>query len=337
MSQLHNALQAKRLLVAAIATAGIVAASPAVYAQSGFWDSQNEGWFFYEPEPVEEPPEEQKPLEVHPVEIPPPEKATLEPEEAPPQPAYLSARWLKENLPRYHQAALDDPTNVETVAVYAFLKRVALDKAEQFTKTYQDALLKYPVLDENTNRSTASFATKALDEEAEAAKFRLLHEIGQRTLGLFFFYEEDCEVCINQTRPLEWIKRRGGFDVQPISLDGSPMPINGYEDFSVDNGQAEMLGLVATPAIYLVVDSQTIVSIGQGGTSAHALAEAIISQARMNGVISEEEYQATQASRLNPLGDSFDQMLQAKAIAPNDDGFIEPNAMFEVIKEEISR
>tara|TARA_R110000851_G_scaffold328806_2_gene500073 strand:+ start:9040 stop:10083 length:1044 start_codon:yes stop_codon:yes gene_type:complete len=336
MSQPYNALWPKRLLVAAIACAGIAVTSPAVYAQSGFWDSQNEGWFFYEPEPVEEEPPEENPPQVVPVEIDPPEPPEETPE-PPEEPAYLSAVWLKDNLPRYHQAALDDPTNVQTVAVYAFLKRVALDKAEQFTKTYQQALLKYPVLDENTNRSTASFATKAMDQEADEAKFRLLREISNRSLGLFFFYEDDCEVCLEQTRPLNWVKRRGGFDVQPISLDGAPIPIKGYENFSVDEGQAEMLGLVATPAIYLVIDSQNIVSIGQGGTSAHALAEAIITQARMNGVISEEEFQSTQSSRLNPLGQSFNQLIESKSIAPREDGFIDPDSMYELIEEEISR
>ncbi|WP_304526841.1 conjugal transfer protein TraF [Halomonas sp. I5-271120] len=340
MSRLLNTRYTKTICAAAVAAvttslALSLASSPA-HAQQSFWDNQDEGWFFYEPDPVPEEEPEEKPPEVKPVVIPPPDSKKPEEPPEPEEPAYLSAQWLKENLPRYHRAALDNPTDVETVAVYAYLKRVALDKAEQFTRTYQDALLKYPVLDENTNRSTASFASKALDDAAKEASARLLRTIGERTLGLFFFYEEDCAACIDQTRPLDWVRRKSGFDVQPISLDGSPLPVTGFENYVVDEGQSDMLGIVTTPAIYLVIDSKTIVSVGQGGIAADDLAEAVIDQARMNNVISDAEFQETQNSKMNPLGQSFEQMLKAKPTQPDERGYIEPNDMFELIKGEIS-
>ncbi len=284
----------------------LTASLPALGDTGTFYERKAEGWFFYEPEPLPpepvpepEPEPEPKAVVIAPPTEAPPEDVAGALEATPPAP--FSTVWIRENLPKYQEAALDDPTNVEKAAAVAFVKRLALDKAEQFTHTHEKMMLKYPILDESTNRSQSSFATKAMDSSAASNADRLLTKIANNTLGLFYFFEGDCPVCVAQTSPLRSLVNRYKFSIQPISLDGSHLPVKGYENFKIDQGQARVLGVVKAPAIYLVVTPDQILSLGQGGTSASDLNKSLLLQAQAAGVITDEEYQSTRTSSFNPL------------------------------------
>lgn len=313
----------------------LATAQPALADEGTFYERKAEGWFFYEPEPLplEPPPEPEPEPEPKTVVVsPPPTESSAEPAE-PTGPAPFSTVWIRENLPKYQEAALDDPTNVEKAAAVALVKRLALDKAEQFTHTHEKMMLKYPILDESTNRSQSSFATKAMDRSAANNADKLLTKIANNTLGLFYFYEDECPVCIAQTSPLRTLVNRYRFKIQPISMDGSHLPVKGYENFKVDEGQSRVLGVVKAPAIYLVVTPDQILSLGQGGTSASDLNKSLLLQAQAAGVITDEEYQSTRTSSFNPLQLIANQRMQGggdlQDSMEGDTGYIDPEQLIK--------
>lgn len=281
-----------------------------VYADS-FWNDRSEGWWFYEPDPVPIVKPEPKPTPkidtslVVTLPKTPPESTAEDPGPVP-----FSATWLKVNLPRYQQIALDNPGDVDAVASYALLKRMAMDNAQLFTRTYKRALLRYPVLDESTNRPMATFATRQVDEAAIQARDQLLKKIAERSAGLFLFVKPDCPVCGAQTAALSYLKSNYGFEVKPILVGGDDpkgRPIYAaLGNVALDSGQAASLHPVALPAIYLVnpkaAPSKQILSIGQGGTSVPQLMDSLIEQSLVQGVITDGEYDETLNFNFNPLG-----------------------------------
>lgn len=106
----------------------------------------------------------------------PPERAlAVELEEAdasppaPSGPTPLSSAWLRENLDRYRDAAVDDPTPAK-VRAYLLLQRVAMDRASAFARATQAVTLGDPLLDANVERPIASFEAQAMDAQAHRAR-----------------------------------------------------------------------------------------------------------------------------------------------------------------------
>lgn len=327
--------QALWILAYTVVPASLVPAHTALADEGTFYERKAEGWFFYEPEPLppEPPPEPEPEPEPRAVVVAPPTDDTAPEPAQVTAPAPFSTVWIRENLPKYQEAALDDPTNVEKAAAVAFVKRLALDKAEQFTHTHEKMMLKYPILDESTNRSQSSFATKAMDGAAANNADKLLTKIANNTLGIFYFYEDNCPVCVAQTSPLRTLINRYQFKIQPISMDGSHLPVKGYENFKVDEGQSRVLGVVKAPAIYLVVTPDQILSLGQGGTSASDLNKSLLLQAQAAGVITDEEYQSTRTSSFNPLQMIANQRMRGggdlQDSMEGDTGYIDPELLIK--------
>jgi conjugal transfer pilus assembly protein TraF len=118
---------------------------------AGFYFREQEGWFWYEREP--EPSLEESPVPRSPTAQTPAPLAQTAPE----GPEPLSAKWIREHIGKYRDAAIDDPTP-QNVALYLYLQRVALDKSRRFAAATQRAVQLDPFLDEITQRPTATFA-----------------------------------------------------------------------------------------------------------------------------------------------------------------------------------
>jgi conjugal transfer pilus assembly protein TraF len=58
-----------------------------------------------------------------------------------------------------------------------------------------------------------------------------------------------------------------GFKIYPVSLDGLPMPNGLFGNFRLDQGQAALLGVEQTPALFLIKPPRQIVSLTQGALS----------------------------------------------------------------------
>lgn len=260
----------------------VLAAIPAFSDDSArFYKREKEGWFFYRERPPIEKPQR-----------PPP--ASLPSDRQTDNPAPFSAAWLKTNLPKFRQRAIDDPSP-QNVAAYFALQRLAIDKAERFARTAALLPTLYPELDENLRRPRAQFAANITDRLAQEGTRQALSEIAS-TCGLFFFFTSTCPHCQAQASVLEALRDDHGFIIFPISLDGGPLPGGQFPDYRIDSGQARALAVEVTPALFLVrpdAKEDPIRLIGQGAMALSDLERRIIEVAFAAGWIDRKTYEKT--------------------------------------------
>ncbi len=169
-----------------------------------------------------------------------------------------------------------------------------LDKAERFSTVSQQVMMADPVLDENSRRPIASFGARAADEQAEIKTIQVAKRLA-REAGLWFFYSSTCTYCIKQAGVLKGLTSAYGFNVLPIALDGLPLPNALYPHYAVDKGQAHVLDVNTTPALFLVKPGNKggILPLGQGLLSGDDLIKRAMVLGYQRGWIGEEDYQDT--------------------------------------------
>ena len=212
-------------------------------------------------------------------------------ETAPKDPRPLSAQWLREHMGEYRDPAIDDPTP-KNVALYLYLQRVALDKSSRFAAATQRAVQLDPFLDEITRRPTATFAANLTNRQAGDNRDSVLRRIAE-TAGVLFFFRSDCPYCEAQAPLLQLLASRYGFSILPVSVDGAPLPGGAFPDFRRDAGQAQALGVVSTPALFLARPPDGTVPLSQGLLSLAQLQERVVVAAVQAGWISEGEFTRT--------------------------------------------
>jgi conjugal transfer pilus assembly protein TraF len=289
---------------------GVCLTAPLRPEAAGFYFREKEGWFWYERDPVPGP--EPKP---------PPVSPPVAAKAAPQGPSPLSAQWLREHLGAYRDAAIDDPT-AQNVAPYLYLQRVALDKARRFAAATQRAVQCDPFLDELTQRPTATFAANLVNREAGEARDQVLSDIAAQA-GVMFFFRSDCPYCEVEAPLLEMLTTRYGFAILPVSLDGAPLPGGVFPAFSRDRGQAEALGVVSTPALFLARPPDVLLPLSQGLLSLAQLKDRVVRAAVDAGWISADAY-----TRTRPV--TADLTLAASAlpdVLPED-----PSALLRVLQ-----
>ncbi|NEX19883.1 conjugal transfer protein TraF [Thiorhodococcus mannitoliphagus] len=283
-----------------------------------FYERGAEGWFWYAPE-LSVAPEPEPQL----TPAPPLVSETSQPEEAasamePTEPVPLSAAWLRANLERYQRQAIDDPTPTK-VALYLYLQRITLDKASRFTDAYQRVVQSDPFLDETTRRPVGNYSN-LLNRIAGQQRQAVLEDLASAA-GIWFFYRSDCPYCAAQAPVLHLLSEQTGFRVQAIALDSRALPNGRFPQFRRDTGQAARLGIISTPALFLVRPPAGIVPIAQGLLSLSDLEQRLLLAAREAGWIDEAAY-----ARTKPLvADlSLDWGLETPLSVPEDpDDFLE--------------
>jgi len=320
------------LLVCSLLALTVSAAKSAPDDAARFYERSAEGWFWYAEEPPEpELPEQEPEPPQQPTPSPPPPLAQPMPrtQPSPSGPAPLSAAWLREHLEHYRDQAIDDPSP-SNVALYLYLQRLVLDKAERFAEATQRAVWADPLLDETTRRPLATFAANLANREAGAAREAALSLIAEQA-GLWFFYRSDCPYCEAQAPLLELLTSRYGLAVRAVSLDGRPLPGGFFPDFATDAGQAKALGVISTPALFLVRPPDGVVPIAQGVLSLAELQARLVQAATEAGWIPEHWRERTRARvtdlRLDgtplqeaALTDDPDQLLEhlrSRAVLPS--------------------
>lgn len=312
----------KVLVIAAIC---VSVCGPAL-ARGSFYDGKGEGWLFHNWQaPVEEPvkeepekPEVESPTPVEEVE----EKVA---EDVSPKDVFLSAAWLRENMQVYMDRAIDNPTP-ENIAAYAYLQKVAVDKSHRFTEGMQEAVVMDPLLDENTRRPLAGAGGKAANRAAKAASKKALSELS-KVAGIWFFYRSDCPYCEIEAPLLKSLQDRYGIKTYAISIDGRPMPGGFFPDFKKDNGQAEKLEVIQTPAMFVVrPGTRDIVPLGQTLLSGEELEDRLILVTRKMGLLPEETYEKTKPMRL-------DYRFEAPVVP--EDSLDDPEAMIRQLRHQL--
>ncbi|TVQ94552.1 MAG: conjugal transfer protein TraF [Chromatiaceae bacterium] len=284
--------------------------TPVLHAQTAFYDRKSEGWFFYQdppppPEPIPAPPPPVTPS----VETAADEAVGPAPADGP---APLSSAWLREHLDRFRDQAIDDPS-AHNVAVYLYLQRAAMDKATRFAEATQRVVLADPFLDETTARPLATFGANLANQLAATEREALLTRIASLAV-IWFFYRADCPYCEAQAPLLDLLSTRYGFHVMAIALDGQPLPGGWFPNYRIDQGQATQLGVVSTPALFLVHPDVTppVAPIAQGVLSLAQLEDRIPRTAVAAGWISEADFR-----RARPVDHGF-AMQPSGAPLPDD-------------------
>ena len=256
---------------------------------AGYFGDKERGWFWYEQDPAPE--ESPEPAPAKPV----PQEAVKPPQPKADEPAPLSAEWMRINMPKYRDRAIDDPTK-ENVAAYAYVQRVMLDKAERFTSAFQGVVMNDPVLDENTRRPIATFGANAKDEIAQQSKSATMKRLAGMA-GLWFFYESTCKFCVKQAEVLKGLQATYGFSILPVAVDGMPLPGSPFKDYMADNGQAKQLGVNTTPALYLVKPGAGggSIQLGQGLFAMDEIVERSLYLAHERRWIGTAEFDGTRA------------------------------------------
>ncbi|MBI5330038.1 MAG: conjugal transfer protein TraF [Betaproteobacteria bacterium] len=249
-------------------------AVPAWADQAGqpFFQGKEEGWFWYkDPKdlPVQEPP---KPMS--------PALAPAKPKETAP----LSVEWLKKQMPVLLDRAIDNPTR-ENVEAYLYAQRLAMDKSQRFAEMSQRVVYSDPFLDENNRVPIASFAKSSflngIDQAADAGLKHLATKA-----GLWVFFDSRCQLCRVHAETIEAMRKRHGFAVKYISLDGKGLP--NIPAWVPDQGQSRTLNVRMTPTTVLVAPPNHFLVVSQGMMAQTQLEERML-------VAVESEYLLPQA------------------------------------------
>ena len=274
----------------------ILAALPTEACAGGFFGRAAEGWWFYnealpeaEPEVPELPPPSTAPTPEPPKEAEPP-KAAKEPG----GPAPFSAAWLRVEVPKAMERAIDDPTD-ENIRAYAYLQRLVMDKASKFGARAQRVIMADPLVDESMRRPRSSFAVQAVDFTAAQNVQATLKRIAEST-GLLFFFRGDCPYCSAQAPLIQALSRQFGFRILPVSLDGQGLPNGEFPEFKPDQGQAVTMGVEQVPAVFMMRPPDGVAAVAQGLVSLEELQQRILLAAVNAGFLSEDELRGTRAA-----------------------------------------
>lgn len=262
---------------------------------SSYYKGKAEGWFWYKDPPKEE--EEPKKELPPPPPPPPPPPQPAPPEEkveppTPKGPEVFSVAWIKKNLPKYRDRAIDNPTDANVQAYY-YLQRVMMDKASRFSEASSRAIMKDPFLDEDSRRPVATYAANAMNREVTANKDKVLRSLADR-VGVFFFFKSNCMLCAEQANVLQSLTTSTGINIIPVSLDGGPLDNNAFPDYRVDDGQAKKLEIFQTPALALAMPPQGTAIVGYGAITLDVLFNRILMATRDAGIIDHKTFASTQ-------------------------------------------
>lgn len=254
-------------------------------AEERFFEDRERGWHWYELMPVEEDPEQDERDKG--AEASPRPEDTSEPDGPPP----MSAEWLRQELPRLRDRAIDSPTR-HNVQAYFYAQRIMMDKAQIFANMAQTVTTTDPLLDENLRLPFASAARAATLASAEDAKKEIVEELAQKA-GIWVFFDETCEFCREQLRPINRFADRHSMEIRIISRQGRQITgVNNRVRVLPDTGQFATLGIDFTPAVMLVVPPEGFYIVSQGFIDYASLVDRLVGAAGHYGLIEKDRYLA---------------------------------------------
>jgi conjugal transfer pilus assembly protein TraF len=293
-----------------------------VQAINDFYLDSDRGWYWHEAPPLEQ--------ELEPVPEPPqPVKMPVQNEfkavETSPtltSPSTGSVAWVKEQLPKLRDAAIDNPTKAN-VRKYLYMNRLMLDKAEQFSDVADYVATLDPYL-MNRDKGPQSDGGKLLKKKvARQNTDEVMQDIADQA-GLLFFYSSTCPYCHRMLTVIHLLKNKYNFNIKMISMDGLPM--SGWDgEWQHDRGLAIRLSVQSTPATYLAKPAQKpeILEIGQGFLSLSEFTKIALLQAKESGWISDDEYDDTRGFKRVIVNTPIEQKDHEDPVEMNDQKFVE--------------
>lgn len=255
----------------------VACALPAIAQEEGgtgrFFNRKSEGWYWYI-DPKDQPPEEKAPAVV-PADKPTHTKAETAKKEP------FSVEWLRENMPKLLDAAVNNPTK-ENVEAYFYAQRVAMDKSQRYAEQARQVVANDPFLDENNRVPIASYTKPFFLRETQEAKDVALKHIAS-VGGLWVFFDSKCKFCQPQANSVAELSKKYGILTNFISMDGKGLP--NIAQFSRDKGHAKQLKLKITPTTVLVVPPNNFYIVSQGMMAQDQLADRILLAAESNALL----------------------------------------------------
>lgn len=234
-----------------------------------FIDRNQEGFFWYK-DPSDEVTEQVTQMP----EQSPPEKPI---ESVPEGPAPYSTVWLRENLPKYLDAAIDNPTP-ENVSAYLYLQQYSLEKASQYSDIVESVTFGNPILDGNNQRPIATFANNAVLDRTNERRNELMHELSNK-IAIFYFVDQGA-LSEAQHPIIDIFKNTYNFSGVTISYK-SKIPFD--TDQRPDIGHSDLMGVTSVPAIVVASADGRFDVISQAPVSLPELTKRIfVSAGRLN-------------------------------------------------------
>ncbi|PLY15316.1 MAG: hypothetical protein C0631_07585 [Sedimenticola sp.] len=160
---------------------GVTLSGGLAQATNAFIKDKERGWFWYEDPIIPEEEEEQPIPEIPP---PPPAETAEKKEVEPEKPKMFSVVWLREQLPKLRERAIDDPSK-KNVRTYLYAQRVMMDKADNFSNTWRRVVMTDPLLDEN-NRFPFATGFRAVSLRARSASQDKVMKMISEEAGIFY-------------------------------------------------------------------------------------------------------------------------------------------------------
>ncbi|WP_105169399.1 conjugal transfer protein TraF [Pseudoalteromonas sp. T1lg23B] len=267
---------------------GLANAQGSEKRERGFYSERERGFFWYEMEEEETPPEpKNEPIASEKS----PEK---EPEKA------LSVEHLRKVLPKLRDAAINNPTDEKAMLRYYVAQRIMLDKATQFADQTRLLYMKHPSLSENKLMPVQSAALQLKRREARENTEKVIAELANKA-SLFYFYTASCQYCVKFGPLIKQLMDNTGLSVMPVSLDGLP-PSGGFEYFRLVSEMPKALinkfDLSSTPTVYMIDNnSLEMTMITNEYASLSQLSEKIIMLAHEKKWISREQMMSTREAK----------------------------------------
>lgn len=302
---------------------------------NSYFDRSAEGWFWYDDPIIEETVEEPK--------MPTPEAVSPPTEPAIAVnfgPTPLSSEWIRLNIQKYLDAALDNPSS-ENVQAFLYLQRITMDKANAFSDASSRIVLGNPDLDESYRRPMSTKGVQSVDAISANKRDSLTAKLA-KDKGIFFFYRSDCPYCHNIAPVVAMMRDLYGVPVKAISIDGKSLPGPHFVNYAVNSGQAEKLRVTTVPALYLADlnprGGGEVVPIGQGVMAMPEIKQRMIIAAVNAGWLSEDEFEG--ARPYFDQGKSFAELMQSPAFQDlsekqsGETNYVAPSYFLEAIKDK---
>lgn len=265
---------------------------------ANFYDRKAEGYYWYDdpkakvpekkpPQVVAQPQQQKKSNVVTMQKQEPVQKVIIQKNSAPETamnkkgqgPDPMSAEWLRDNLPKALDRAIDNPTNPDgspskDVVAYMYMQRILMDKAQNFSTSASRATQLDPLLDESNRIPLDTGAVMQFNRILDADREDAMKYISKKA-GLWFFFDSTCSYCVFQLKVLDRFNEQYDFSTLYISMDNKPIK-DMKQSWKPDRGQAKMLNLKITPTLVLVVPPNNFYIVSQGASSVDTLKNKIL-------------------------------------------------------------
>lgn len=141
----------------------------------------------------------------------------------------IPAKELSTMIDDAQSWAEQNPAEQERMLTYLKLQGVAMRRAKRFQESWSEALLKYPLLDETTQRAPTLLGSRidAISERKD--RERIIGEEMRGSMGLVYFYSPTCTYCQKQGPILQaFIEKWKWENFTAINIAENPLVVEQY-------------------------------------------------------------------------------------------------------------